>query len=108
MANDTMKKCLFCGKPENKVRNMFSAGNNHICDECVLFCYDILEEQGDNEGYCDPYYDLFLAMGKKRGCVMSGGRVDENRFAGLLLNDFREGRIGRITLESPDKPEGDM
>ena len=36
---------------------------------------------------------------------MSGGRVDENRFAGLLLNDFREGRIGRITLESPDKPE---
>lgn len=46
MANDTLKKCLFCGKPENKVRNMFSAGNNHICDECVLFCYDILEEQG--------------------------------------------------------------
>ena len=46
MANDTMKKCLFCGKPENKVRNMFSAGNNHICDECVLFCYDILEDQG--------------------------------------------------------------
>ena len=69
---------------------------------------DILEEQGDNEGYADPYYDLFLAMGKKRGCVMSGGRVDENRFASLLLNDFREGRIGRITLESPDKPEGDI
>ena len=46
MANDTLKRCLFCGKTENKVRNMFSAGNNHICDECVLFCYDILEEQG--------------------------------------------------------------
>ena len=46
MANDTLKRCLFCGKAENKVRNMFSAGNNHICDECVLFCYDILEEQG--------------------------------------------------------------
>ncbi len=49
----------------------------------------------------DPYYDIFLAMGKKRGCVMSGGRVDEDRFARLLLNDFREGRIGRITLEVP-------
>lgn len=46
MANETLKRCLFCGKTENKVRNMFSAGNNHICDECVLFCYDILEEQG--------------------------------------------------------------
>lgn len=42
---ETLKRCLFCGKSENKVRNMFSAGNNHICDECVLFCYDILEEQ---------------------------------------------------------------
>lgn len=46
MANDTSKRCCFCGKSENKVKNMFSAGSNHICDECVLFCYDILAEQG--------------------------------------------------------------
>ncbi len=45
MANDTMKKCNFCGKPENKVKNMFSAGDSHICDECVMFCFDILDEQ---------------------------------------------------------------
>ena len=36
---------------------------------------------------------------------MSGGRADEMRFAKLLINDFREGRIGRITLEAADKPE---
>jgi len=46
MANDTSKRCCFCGKPESKVKNMFSAGSNHICDECVLFCYDILADQG--------------------------------------------------------------
>lgn len=46
MANETTKRCLFCGKSEDKVRNMFSAGNNHICDECVLFCYDILADNG--------------------------------------------------------------
>ena len=46
MANDTLKRCLFCGKAENKVRSMFSAGNNHICDECVMFCYDLLEDNG--------------------------------------------------------------
>ena len=45
MANEPMKRCNFCGKSENKVRNMFSAGNTHICDECVLFCYDIIAEQ---------------------------------------------------------------
>lgn len=42
----TIKRCNFCGKPENKARNMFSAGDVFICDECILFCYDILEEKG--------------------------------------------------------------
>ena len=45
MTNETMKRCNFCGKSENKVKNMFSAGDSHICDECVMFCYDILEER---------------------------------------------------------------
>ena len=45
MANGAMKRCNFCGKSENKVRNMFSAGNTHICDECVLLCYDVLAQQ---------------------------------------------------------------
>lgn len=43
--NDGIKRCNFCGKPETKVRNMFSAPNVNICDECVLYCYEILEEQ---------------------------------------------------------------
>ncbi len=47
MAGDTnVKKCNFCGKPENRVKSMCSAGNVHICDECVLFCYDLLDEKG--------------------------------------------------------------
>lgn len=61
-----------------------------------------IEEADEDMGYSDPYYALFLAMGKKRGCVMSGGRVDEERFARTLLTDLREGRIGRITLEDPE------
>ncbi len=42
----TLKRCNFCGKSENRVSNMFSAGDVHICDECVLFCYDLLDEKG--------------------------------------------------------------
>ena len=45
MANENPKKCCFCGKPENRATSMFSAGNTHICDECVLYCYDLLVEQ---------------------------------------------------------------
>ena len=46
MANDVYKRCNFCGKSEAKVRNMFSAGVYNICDECVIYCYDILVDQG--------------------------------------------------------------
>ena len=45
MPNDVLKRCSFCGKSENKVRNLFSAGNSHICEECVIYCYDVLAEQ---------------------------------------------------------------
>ncbi len=44
---DGLKICNFCGSSENQVRNLFSAGNVHICDNCVMYCYDILAEQAD-------------------------------------------------------------
>ncbi len=47
-------------------------------------------------------YDLFLRIGKKRGLFMGGGQVDETRCASMLLDEFRGGKIGRITLEKPD------
>ncbi len=37
-----LKKCSFCGKTENKVLNMFSAGTSNICDDCVVYCYELL------------------------------------------------------------------
>lgn len=36
------KSCSFCGKGENKTNSMFSAGNANICDECVMYCYELL------------------------------------------------------------------
>ena len=44
---DGLKICDFCGSAENQVRNLFSAGDVHICDNCVMFCYDIIEQHGD-------------------------------------------------------------
>ena len=65
--------------------------------------YGITLNESDPEYIWDEY-DRFLAMGKRMGCLMSGGRVDEERFARMFLDDLRQARIGRITLESPDKP----
>ena len=36
-----------------------------------------------------------------RGCLMKGGEVDESRASRLVLDDFRSGKLGRITLEMP-------
>ncbi len=45
MAVDNIKRCNFCNKPETKVKFIFSSNDNHICNECVTLCYDILNKQ---------------------------------------------------------------
>ena len=39
---ETFKSCSFCGKGENSVHSMFSAGSSNICDECVCYCYEMI------------------------------------------------------------------
>jgi ribosome biogenesis GTPase A len=46
-------------------------------------------------------YDLLEEIGRKRGCMISGGNVDMMRASNLVLDDFRSARIGRISLETP-------
>ncbi len=46
-------------------------------------------------------FTLLECIGRKRGCVISGGEIDTLRAANLLLDDFRSGKIGNITLERP-------
>ena len=38
-------------------------------------------------------------IGKKRGAVVSGGEINDEKTAKIILNDFRSGKLGRITLE---------
>ena len=44
-------------------------------------------------------YDVFLAIGKKRGCIMSGGNIDEEKTAKIILDEYKNGVLGRITIE---------
>ena len=44
-------------------------------------------------------YELMQLIGRKRGAIVSGGRIDDNKVANLVLDDFRSGKIGNITLE---------
>ncbi len=43
--------------------------------------------------------EIMHIIGRKRGAIISGGNVDEEKTAKIILEDFRNGKLGRITLE---------
>jgi ribosome biogenesis GTPase A len=55
----------------------------------------------DGAGDDDPAA-IFNRIAKKRGLFVSGGEIDTERCAKMLLDEFRGGKIGRITLEGPE------
>ena len=48
-------------------------------------------------------YELLEDAGRKRGFLISGGEVDIERMASVLLKEFHDGKLGRISLEAPPK-----
>lgn len=48
-------------------------------------------------------YDLLQKAGQMRGFVMRGGEIDTERMAKILLDEFRGGKLGRFTLETPEE-----
>lgn len=89
-----------------------------IKDEIInteLLSYSLLEFLRDNYSaeLCARYkldniselkgYELLEYIAKKRGFIISGGEPDTERAANMVLDEFRSCRIGKITLEKPDK-----
>ena len=44
--------------------------------------------------------EIITRIAKKRGAILSGGYIDEERVAGIIIDDFRTGKMGRITIET--------
>ncbi|MCR5629710.1 ribosome biogenesis GTPase YlqF [Eubacterium sp.] len=58
----------------------------------------LVERYGELEFDCDSY-DLLCQIGKKRGMVIKGGETDTERAAAMLLEEYRNCKIGLISLE---------
>lgn len=71
--------------------------------QCLEERYKIsLEDnlEGLNTASCDEYgYELLRRAAAKRGFLIPGGEYDTERMAVILLDEFRGGKLGRITLE---------
>jgi len=48
-------------------------------------------------------YEVMCLIGKKRGCIVSGGNVDDDKTANIILDDFRNCKLGKITLEKVER-----
>ena len=63
--------------------------------------YGIVVEEQNAAGLAeqDQSAEMLAAIGRRRGILKKGSEVDMARTASLLLDDFRSGRLGRISLE---------
>ncbi len=52
----------------------------------------------ENDLERDPY-QVMLEIGRKRGCIINGGNIDEEKVSRLILDEFKNGKLGRITIE---------
>ena len=66
---------------------------------------DLLVERYKIEQVCETPLETMEAIAMKRGFILSGKRIDYERTARAVLDEFRAGAIGRITLEKVKKHE---
>ena len=80
-----------------------------LCKRLRLLYPELLAARyklGDMNGYKEfTDFELFEAIGRKRGFLISGGEVNTERTAITLLDEFRSAKIGRITLDRYSKEE---
>lgn len=50
--------------------------------------------------------DIILDIAKNRNCLLKGGEPDYSKAASLVIDDFRSGKMGNITLETPEQANG--
>ena len=72
--------------------------NNH--KKLFMDRYKLSEEKFSELIKEDNYaLEFMYEIGRKRGALISGGEIDLERVSGIILDDFRSGRTGKITLE---------
>ena len=70
---------------------------NDMYHEVLVSRYKI-ETQTNEDGY-----EILKKVGKSRGMIVSGGEINTERAAITVLDEFRSGKLGRVTLELPEK-----
>lgn len=70
-----------------------------ICEKYKLDEKEINEELKNSENENQAILVIIEKIGKNRGAYVSGGKIDNKKTSNIILTDFREAKIGHITLE---------
>lgn len=91
-----------------------SIGRNALDEELVaLYLIEFLQNSQYKDLFAERYKlkpeHLELIPGKlidvlanKRGCIMKGGIIDRQKTSEIVIQDFRDGKLGKVSLETPE------
>ena len=72
---------------------------DQLCERYKITKKLIEEKMSQPQEENENIYEIMLEIGRRRGCIISGGKVDEEKTARLLLDEFKNGIVGNITIE---------
>lgn len=65
--------------------------------------HSILQDRFEIDADCEDALEILHKVAEKRNCYMKGQELDLMKAASILIEEFRSGKIGRITLEFPNE-----
>ena len=74
-----------------------------LCERYKISEEFIKEKLSQDAPENENIYEIMLEIGKKRGCIISGGKIDEEKTSRMLLDEFKNGILGKITIENCQK-----
>jgi len=80
----------------------FETAGYYLAKFLMVVYKDLIKSRYNIEVIPDDPMQLLEEIGRKRGCLRSGGIVDTTLAGELLLRDYRSQKLGRITLELPE------
>ena len=94
-------KLAFIGSMKDEILNVEELGAEFIRFVCRDYPGALADKYAIEENK-DAYLCL-KEIAESRHCLVRGNELDTEKAAGLLMDDFRNGRLGRMTLEYPEQ-----
>ena len=99
-SNEVALNLAYTGTIKDKIMDEYEIAYNLVS----LLCNNYKQNLKDRYGLSDDdlkrdLVEIIEMIGRKRGAIISGGKIDESKTAKLILDDFRSGKFERVTLE---------